>query len=77
MNEDDLAGLWTTLEPDAMQRQRMDARVRSWLDARDTPLAAEWLALFRFAPISGIGLVAVERRGVDHHDAADLGLRAH
>ena len=34
------------------------ARV-AWLEARDTPLAAEWLGLFRVAPFSAVGLVAV------------------
>ena len=59
MNENDLGGLWTTLEPGAVARQRIDTRVESWLEARDTSIASEWLALFRFAPISSLTLVAV------------------
>jgi hypothetical protein len=59
MNDEDLGGVWTTLQPTVRQRRRLDARVFAWLEARDTPLAAEWLGLFRVAPFSGVGLVAV------------------
>ena len=59
MIEDDyLSDAWTTLEPTADQRRRMRARVFGWLEARDTSLAAEWLGLFRVAPIATTGLVA-------------------
>jgi hypothetical protein len=30
-----------------------------WLEARDTPLAAEWLELFRVAPFGALGLATV------------------
>lgn len=59
MNDEELGGVWTTLQPTVHQRQRIDARVFAWLEARDTPLAAEWLGLFRGAPFSAVGLVAV------------------
>jgi hypothetical protein len=59
MNDAEFRGLWTTLQPTARQRQRIDARVFAWLEARDTPLAAEWLGLLRVAPFSTAGLVAV------------------
>ena len=59
MNDDELGGVWTTFEPTMPQRRRIDARVFAWLDAHDTSLAAEWLALFRVAPFSATGLVAV------------------
>ena len=59
MNDEGLGAVWTTLQPTARQRRRIDGRVGAWLDARDTPLAAEWLGLFRAAPFSAIGLVAV------------------
>ena len=58
MTDDELDALWETLEPTAPQRQRIDARVAEWLEARDTSLAAEWFALFRVAPFSTAGLVA-------------------
>ena len=59
MNEEELAGAWTTLEPTYLQRRRMEARVFAWLEARDTPLTAEWLQLFRGAPFATAGLAAV------------------
>ena len=59
MNDDDLVSVWTTLHPTMPQRHRIDTRVSAWLDAYDTPLAAEWLDLFRVAPFSAAGLVAV------------------
>jgi len=59
VNDQELGGLWTTLHPTVRQRRRIDAQVFAWLEARDTPLAAEWLALFRLAPLPALGLVAV------------------
>ena len=59
MNDEELDGVWTTLQPTVRQRHRIDARVFAWLEARETPLAAEWLGLFRVAPFSAAGLVAV------------------
>jgi hypothetical protein len=64
VNEEQLGSAWTTLHPTARQRQRMDGRVFAWLEARDTPLAAEWLALFRTAPASAVGLVAVSTMSI-------------
>ena len=58
MIDDEMGGAWTTLGPTGLQRQRMEARVFSWLDARDTPLALEWLGLFRVTPVSAFGLLA-------------------
>jgi hypothetical protein len=58
IDDDYLGDAWTTLEPAAEQRRRMRARVLDWLEARDTSLAAEWLGLFKVAPIATTGLVA-------------------
>ena len=58
MNDEELGGAWTVLDPTAAQHRRIDARVFAWLEARDTPLAAEWFELFRVAPVSALGLVA-------------------
>ena len=58
MNDEQLGTAWMTLQPTRRQRQRIDARVADWLEARDTPLAAEWLGLFRTAPFSAAWLVA-------------------
>ena len=59
MNDEELGDAWTTLEPTVRQRRRIDARVFAWLEARDTPLAAEWLGLFRVAPFAALGLATV------------------
>ena len=59
MNDDELSGVWMTLQPTVYQRRRLDARVLSWLEARETPLAAEWLGLFRVAPFPTAGLAAL------------------
>jgi hypothetical protein len=59
MTDEELGGVWTTLQPTMRQRQHIDTRVRAWLEARDTPLATEWLELFRIAPFSAVGLVTV------------------
>jgi hypothetical protein len=59
MTDDELVDAWTALEPTALQLRRIDGRVSAWLEARDTPLAAEWLALFRIAPFSALGLATV------------------
>jgi hypothetical protein len=59
MNEIELAVTWATLEPTPRQRQRIEARVRRWLDARDSSLAAEWLGLLKVNPIAGLGFAAV------------------
>ena len=59
MNDEELGGVWTALQPTVRQRRRIDARVFAWIEARDTPLAAEWLGLFRVAPFSAVGLVTV------------------
>ena len=56
MNDAELGGAWTTLEPTTRQRRRIEARVFASLEAHDTPLAAEWLELFRTAPFAALGL---------------------
>ena len=56
MNDEELADAWAGLEPAARRRLRIDARVFGWLEARDTPLAAEWIGLFRVAPVPALGL---------------------
>ncbi len=59
MNDEEFGNAWTTLRPSMPRRQRIDARVFAWLEARDTPLAAEWLGLFRAAPFAALGLATV------------------
>jgi len=57
MNDDALRDAWSTLEPTAFERRRMEARVDAWLDAHDTSLLSEWISLFRLQPLSAAGLV--------------------
>ena len=57
MNDDALREAWTTLEPTAFERRRMEARVEAWLEAHDASLLSEWISLFRLAPLSAAGLV--------------------
>ena len=59
MNDEALGTAWMTLEPAGHQRRRIDGRVLAWLEARDTPLAAEWLGLFRAAPLPALGLATM------------------
>ncbi len=59
MNDEELGGIWTTLQPTTRQRRRMDGRVFAWLEARDVSLAAEWLGLVKVHPFSAVGLVSV------------------
>jgi hypothetical protein len=59
MNDEALVDAWTALEPAGHERQRIDTQVWAWLDAHDTSLAAEWLGLFRAAPLGAFGLATV------------------
>jgi hypothetical protein len=59
MTDEELVDAWTTLDPTGRGRRRMDAQVFAWLEAHDTPLAAEWLGLFRVAPFAALGLATV------------------
>lgn len=59
MNENEIAVTWATLEPSPQQRQRMEVRLRQWLEARESSLAAEWLRLLKVQPLSGLGFAAV------------------
>ena len=59
MNDEELADAWATLEPTVVRRRRIDVHVFAWLEAKDTPLAAEWLGLFRVAPFTALGLATV------------------
>jgi hypothetical protein len=58
MNDEQLVAVWQTLDPTAAQRGRIDTRVSGWLEAHDTSLAAEWLALLRMAPLGTLALAA-------------------
>ena len=59
MDEQDLERVWTALEPTPDQRRRMGVRVSDWIEAHNTPLAAEWLGLIKVSPFTSLGLAAV------------------
>lgn len=59
MNDADLVALWAELGPDVRRRARIEARVFEWLEASETSLVGEWLALLRVEPLTGLGLAAV------------------
>jgi len=50
MDEQDLERVWTALEPTPDQRRRMGVRVSDWIEAHNTPLAAEWLGPSTWVP---------------------------
>ena len=59
MDDHNLERAWTTIEPTADQRRRMNRRVLDWIDAHDTPLAAEWLGLIKVNPFASLSLATV------------------
>ena len=59
MNEGDLAALWAQLAPDARRRARMETRVFEWLEASETSLVGEWLALLKVEPFESLAFAAV------------------
>jgi hypothetical protein len=59
MDEYELERAWTALDPRPDQVRRMRVRVSDWIDAHDTPLAAEWLGLIRVSPFTSLFLAAV------------------
>ena len=54
MEDNELSSTWTALDPTASQRRRIGVRLFAYLEAHDTSLAAEWLALFRVSPFATI-----------------------
>jgi hypothetical protein len=59
MNEPDLIGTWSTLEPTARLRARIETRLFEWLDASQTSLFSEWLGLLKVEPLAGFAYVSV------------------
>ncbi len=59
MIQSELIDSWVALEPTPRQRQHIEARVRGWLDARESSLASEWLGLLKVSPIAALGFAAV------------------
>lgn len=59
MTDQEIIDTWTTLDPPVASRRRIDTRVTAWLDARDTPLASEWIRLLHIEPFQTVALLAV------------------
>lgn len=59
MKDSELTVAWAVLEPLAHQRRRIEARVLEWIEARETSLAAEWLALLKVNPVTVLSLAAM------------------
>jgi hypothetical protein len=59
MDEVEISGAWATLEPSARRRARIETRVFDWLEASETSLAGEWLALLKVEPLAVLAYVSV------------------
>jgi hypothetical protein len=59
MNDTELATLWAVLEPGARRRARIETRLFGWLEASETSLAREWLALLSVEPLTGLAYATV------------------
>jgi hypothetical protein len=59
MNDTDLMRLWSALEPSTRRRARIETRVFEWLEASETSLAAEWLALLKVEPLRALAYASV------------------
>ena len=59
MNDTELAAAWSTLEPSARRRARIETQVFEWLEARETSLLGEWLGLLRVEPLTGLAYLSV------------------
>ena len=59
MNDAQLMSLWSTLEPNGRQRARIETRLFEWLEASDTSIASEWLALLKVEPLTALAYASV------------------
>jgi hypothetical protein len=59
MNDTELTSLWAMLEPSSRSRARIETRILEWLEASETSLAGEWLALLKVEPVTGLAFVSV------------------
>jgi hypothetical protein len=58
MNEMELTATWAALEPSARRRACIETRVFDWLEASETSIAGEWLALLKVEPLSVLAYAA-------------------
>jgi hypothetical protein len=59
MNDTELMNRWSALEPSARQRARIETQVFDWLDASDTSIVSEWLALLKVEPLTVFAYASV------------------
>jgi hypothetical protein len=59
MNDLEIIGIWSALEPSARRRARIETRVFDWLEASETSLLGEWLGLLKVEPLTGLAYVSV------------------
>lgn len=59
MSDAELMSLWSALEPNGRQRARIETRVFEWLEASETSIAAEWLALLKVEPLTALAYASV------------------
>jgi len=58
MNDLELVSLWSALEPSARRRARIETRVFDWIEAGETSIAGEWLALLKVEPLTALACVS-------------------
>jgi hypothetical protein len=59
VNDTDLVSLWSALEPSTRRRARIETRVFEWLEASETTIAAEWLALLKTEPLTALAYASI------------------
>ena len=59
MNDMELVSMWSALEPSARRRARIETRVFDWIEAGETSIAGEWLALLKVEPLTALACVSV------------------
>ena len=59
MNDKELIGTWSALEPSARRRARIETRLFEWLEASETSLLGEWLGLLKVEPLTGLAYASV------------------
>lgn len=59
MNDTELGVVWSTLEPSAQRRARVEKQVFEWLEARETSLLGEWFGLLKVEPLTGFAYASL------------------
>ena len=59
MNDREIMKLWSALEPTPRRRARIETRVFEWLEASETSIAGEWLALLKVEPLTAMAYASL------------------